>query len=368
MNEKNVLISDPQSEACDYPVTIGTGILNRVVEDLQGGAQRLYVLTDENCRKAGHLDALVGNSGATSYVIDPPGEVSKNMKTVLSIISDMETKKYGRDSLLIALGGGTVGDIGGFAAAIFKRGIACVQIPTTTVSQADSAVGGKVGVDSDLSKNAYGAFKNPVKVYVDTAVLQTLDDRHYRAGLVESIKHGMIADSSYFEFFENELDRILDKDPDVLAHLAEKNCAIKGNVVARDPLEMNLRSILNFGHTIGHAVESASGYRMLHGEAVALGILGACRISEQYGLHGSDIRKRAASIFSRMKLTLTIPETMDISVLVDIMKRDKKAVNAQPRFVLLKSLGQTAVSDGRYVHAVEPERIEHVLSELINDV
>lgn len=370
MNNTNVMITVPRESASEYPVVIGSGILSHVLDDIQqqNGDRRICVLTDENCRKAGHLDTLVGTSETPHFVIDPPGEVSKNMNTVLSIITDMEKRKLGRDSLLIALGGGTVGDIGGFAAAVFKRGIPCVQIPTTTVSQADSAVGGKVGVDSGLSKNAYGAFKNPLRVYIDTAVLKTLDDRHYRAGLVESVKHGMIADSGYFEFFENELDRILDKDPDVLTHLAEKNCAIKGDVVARDPLEKNLRSILNFGHTIGHAVESASGYRMYHGEAVAVGILGACRISEKKGFHGPDIRRRAAEIFTRMNLNQTIPESLDVSALVDIMKRDKKSVNAQPRFVLLEDLGQPLVSEGRYVHAVETELVDDVLSGLIKDV
>ena len=261
-------------------------------------------LTDANLAASGHLDSLVGDHEVRSFVIDPPGEVSKHIGTVQQVITAMEKDALGRDTVLLALGGGTVGDLGGFAAAIFKRGIPYVQIPTTTVAQADSAVGGKVGVDSELSKNAYGAFKQPSRVYADVLTLTSLADRHFRAGLVESVKHALIADADYFEFFEANLDRMLAREFGVLTEIAEKNVRIKGSVVEQDPQESGRRKILNYGHTIGHAVESASGFALLHGEAVAIGILAAGRIAEELGLLSPEVHGRVVRIWQALGMRI----------------------------------------------------------------
>ena len=356
----------PAKPETSYEVRIGTGLLSQVLAELRADwpGHRQFVVADANLRDAGHLAALLGDQTVDHLVIEPAGESSKHIGTVEAIIGQLERQRFGRDTLLVALGGGTVGDIGGFAAAIFKRGVSYVQVPTTTVAQADSAIGGKVGVDSDLSKNAFGAFKNPVRVYVDCGVLATLAERDYCAGLVETVKHAMIADAGYFAYLESQLDALLAREPEVLMHLGERNCAIKGDVVWRDPEEANLRRILNYGHTIGHAVESASGYGLLHGEAVAIGIVGAGLLAERMGLASAEVRERATALFRRMGLPVATPPELDDERLLDIMTRDKKAKGGVPRFVLLEALGAVHCPGGHYAVEVPPELLRGALSDL----
>ena len=355
----------PARPETSYEVRIGGDLLPGVLDELRADwpRHRLFVLTDANLRDAGHLDALLGGEAVEHFVIEPPGEVSKHIGTVEAIVAQLERERFGRDTLLVALGGGTVGDIGGFAAAIFKRGVPYVQVPTTTVAQADSAIGGKVGVDSKLSKNAFGAFKNPVRVYVDVATLQTLPERAYRAGLVESIKHALIAAAAYFDYLEQHLEALLARDAEVLVHLCERNCAIKGDVVWRDPEEANLRRILNYGHTIGHAIEAASGYRLLHGEAVAIGIVGAGLIAERMGL-AAGVRERATALFRAMSLPVATPPELAGEQLLDIMARDKKARGGVPRFVLLEAIGRVHCPEGQYAIEVRPDVLRAALAAL----
>ena len=362
-------VSIPERPRAAYRVCIGDAILPAIIPELQRDwpGLRLFAVTDASLRDHGHLAALVGDHGIDSFVIDPPGEVSKTLRTVEAILTALETRRYGRDSLLIALGGGMVGDIVGFAAALFKRGVPCVQAPTTTVAQADSALGGKVGVDSGLSKNAYGAFHHPARVYMDCGTLRTLDERHFRAGLAESVKHAMIADAAFFGYLEANLNRILAREAAVLEELGARNCRIKGAVVFQDPEEAGLRRILNFGHTIGHAVESASGYRLLHGESVAIGIVGACLLGESLGLTPPGIRQRAAALFGRLGLPVAIPKGIPESVLLDAMARDKKAKGQTPRFVVLEALGRVCPAGGHYVVEVRPEMLHTVLTVLAGD-
>jgi len=274
---QHMQVKVPGGPAQSYPVVIGSGLLPTLWPQIKAtfADRHRFLITDEHVVAAGHMDALLAGRQAPHFVITPAGEASKNIDTAVAIIEEMEKACLGRDTVVVALGGGTVGDVAGFAAAIFKRGVPVVQIPTTTLAQADSAIGGKTGVDSSISKNAFGAFWHPAAVYVDVDTLRTLDERQYRAGLVESIKHGLIADAEYFEFIERQLDAILNREPDILATMARYNCAIKGRVVEEDPQERNRRRSLNYGHTIGHAVEAAGGYALLHGEAVALGIVAA---------------------------------------------------------------------------------------------
>jgi len=349
-----------------YEVRIGRSLLPSILPELrqEWAGSRLFVVTDANVQRAGHLAALVGDSGIGAFVIEPPGEVSKTLRTVEAIVSHLERERYGRDTVLVALGGGTVGDVAGFAAAIFKRGVPCVQVPTTTVAQADSAIGGKVGVDSDLSKNAFGAFKHPARVYIDVTTLGTLDERHYRAGLVESVKHAMIADAAYFDYLEGNLGLLLARDGDALVSIAELNTRIKGDVVFRDPEEANLRRVLNYGHTIGHAVESASGYALHHGEAVAIGILGAGYIAERLGLCSPDARSRASALFRQLGLPVRLPQGLADSQLLDLMTRDKKARGGIPRFVLLEAIGRVHCPGGSYAVEVSADVLRAALGDL----
>ena len=359
-------IKIPASPEGGYPIRIGADILGSLWDKIEAdfGNCSKFVVTDDNLVSAGHLQTLLGDRDIPTFTISPPGEVSKTIDTAVAIIEAMEKAYLGRDTLIVALGGGTVGDIAGFAAAIFKRGVSVIQIPTTTVAQADSAVGGKTGVDSSISKNAFGAFWYPAGVYIDVATLATLDDRQFRAGLVESVKHAIIADAEYFDFLEANLDAILARKPDVLETVAHKNCKIKGGVVETDPREQNLRRILNYGHTIGHAVESASGFELLHGEAVAVGIIGAGLIEAEMGIAQPGRLERIRSILEKLGVPVTLPRNLAEENLIDLIKRDKKAINKWPRFVLIGKIGEVYREDGQYAVEVAPEIVTRVLNKL----
>ncbi len=359
-------IKIPASPAAGYRIEIGTGILGSLWPRIEAdfGRYNKFVVTDENLVSTGHLEKLLGQTDVPAFVISPAGETSKNINTLISIIEMMEKAYLGRDTLVVALGGGTVGDIAGFAAAVFKRGVPVLQIPTTTVAQADSAVGGKTGVDSERSKNAFGAFWHPAAVYIDVATLTTLDDRQFRAGLVESVKHALIADSRYFDFLEQNLDAVLDRQTDVLEKTAYFNCKIKGSVVETDPHEQNKRRILNYGHTIGHAVEAASGFELLHGEAVAVGIIAAGLIEIELELAQHDRLERVRQILEKLDVPVKLPKDLAEKDLIDLIKHDKKAIKKWPRFVLISDIGQVYCPDGQYAVEVAPELVEKILKML----
>lgn len=355
----------PAEKAGEYRIEIGTNILSSAWSKIESqfGAAGKFVITDANVAGAGHLDKLLSGRDIPRYVISP-GESSKNMGTLNSIIEAMEKAYLGRDTVVIALGGGVVGDIAGFAAAVFKRGVKVVQIPTTTLAQADSAIGGKTGVDSSLSKNAFGCFWHPSAVYIDVATLKTLDERQYRAGLVESVKHALIADEKYFEFLESNLDAILRRRGDVLEQVAYHNCRIKAQVVEADPTEKNQRRMLNYGHTIGHAIEWGSGFALLHGEAVAIGIIAAGMIEIETGLGDEKRLARIRKVLAGLGVPVRKPANIDAAALTDIVKRDKKAINKWPRFVLIDKIGAVHRRDGQWAVEVKQDVVEKVLGKL----
>ncbi|MHC4327823.1 MAG: 3-dehydroquinate synthase [Planctomycetota bacterium] len=359
-------IKIPASPEGGYPIRIGTDILGSLWPQIEADFDKYskFVVTDENLVSAGHLQKLLGQRDVPAFTISPAGEASKTIDTAIAIIEAMEKAYLGRDTLVVALGGGTVGDIAGFAAAVFKRGVPVLQIPTSTVAQADSAVGGKTGVDSSMSKNAFGAFWHPAGVYIDTATLKTLDERQFRAGLVESVKHAIIADSEYFDFLEENLDAVLQRKPYVLEKIAERNCRIKGNVVEADPREKNQRRSLNYGHTIGHAVEAASGFELLHGEAVAIGIIAAGLIEIEMELAQPGRLDRIRGILEKLDVPVKLPADMAEEKLIDLIKRDKKAVNKWPRFVLISRIGEVYRQDGQYAVEVSAKLVTTVLQKL----
>ncbi len=363
---KELDITVPAMEQGGYRITIGTQLLGGLLDRIQSdfAAYKAFVVTDQNLAQAGHLDTLRGTRDLPSFIIDPPGEISKTIQTTIAIIEAMEKAYLGRDSLVIALGGGTVGDIAGFAASLFKRGVPVIQVPTTSLAQADSSVGGKTGVDSSLSKNAFGAFWHPHAVCIDVDTLKTLNERDYRAGLVESVKHGIIADEAYFKFLEENLAAILKRQPEALIQIAEKNCQIKGRVVQIDPREKNLRRILNYGHTIGHAVESASHYDLLHGESVAIGIMGAGLIEAEMGFGDPSRLSRVENVLKELGVPTRIPRAIALDELMDLIKRDKKAIDKWPRFVLNRGLGQIQQENGQWAVRVEQRVVEKVLQAL----
>ncbi len=349
-----------------YPIHIGAGFLTSLwtTIETQWPTHKPFLVTDANVVKAGWVKQLLAERTAATYIIDPPGEGSKYIQTITAILEQMEQAFLGRDSIVVALGGGTVGDIAGFAAAIYKRGVPVIQIPTTTVAQADSSVGGKTGIDSTQSKNAFGCFWQPAAVFIDVKTLATLDDRQYRAGLVESVKHAAIADAKYFEYLETHIEAILSRDIRVLEHIAFENCRIKADVVAEDPTEKNKRRILNYGHTLGHAVESASRFELLHGEAVAVGMIAAGLLEKEMGLVADDRLARIGRLLEKLGQPTRIPATLPADTLLDLLKRDKKAVDQWPRFVLLEKLGQALCKDGQWAHQVAPAAVGKVIDQL----
>lgn len=356
----------PATKAGEYKIEIGTDILPLVWGKIESqfGPRGQFVITDSKVASAGHLDKVLSGRKVPTYVISPAGETSKNMGTVGRIVEAMEQAYLGRDTVVVALGGGTVGDIAGFAGAIFKRGVAVVQIPTTTLAQADSAIGGKTGVDSTLSKNAFGVFQHPSAVYIDVATLKTLDDRQYRAGVVESVKHALIADAQYFEFLESNLDAILRRRCDVMEKVAYHNCRIKAEVVEADPREKNQRRMLNYGHTIGHAVEMASGFELLHGEAVAIGIIAAGMIEVELGLGDANRLERVRKVLTALGVPVAIPGNISKTALLDAIRRDKKAINKWPRFVLIGRIGSVHRQEGQWAIEVGQDVVENVLEKL----
>jgi 3-dehydroquinate synthase len=349
-----------------YTITIGRGLLGGLWDVIRSKWPSLnpFIVTDAELVAAGHLATLAGGETVPTYIIDPAGETSKHIQTVVEIVETMEKNVLGRDTLVVALGGGTVGDIAGFAAAIFKRGVPVVQIPTTTVAQADSSVGGKTGVDSSVSKNAFGAFWQPAAVYIDVQTLTTLDDRQYRAGLAESIKHAAIMDADYFDFFETNIDAILNKDMTVLEQIAATNCRIKAEVVQQDPTEKNMRRILNYGHTIGHAVESASGFDLLHGECVGIGMIAAGKLEKALGLVADDRLERIERLLVKLGMPTVIPSDIDKKELIALLATDKKAIGQWPRFILLESLGNTLCKNEQWAHEVSQGIVEKCLDDL----
>ncbi len=349
-----------------YRITIGSQILPALWARIEKtfARARPFVVTDESLVKAGHFQTLLGRRDVPHFVIRPAGEVSKTIATATAIVETMEKASLGRDTVVVALGGGTVGDIAGFAAAIFKRGVPVVQVPTTTLAQADSAIGGKTGVDSSISKNAFGAFWHPAAVYMDVATLATLDDEQYRSGLVESIKHALIADAEYFDFLESHLDAILARDAEVMQTVAQYNCRIKGRVVEADPYEKNQRRMLNYGHTIGHAVEAASNYTLLHGQSVAIGIVAAGLIEVEMGLSQPGRLERIRRLFEKIGVPVKPPASLDENRLIDLLKYDKKAVDKWPRFVLIARLGQVYHPQDQYAVEVGRDTVEKALRVL----
>ncbi len=363
---QELTVKVPSAKAGEYKIKIGTDILGSVWAKIEArfGRAGKFVVTDANVAGAGHLDKLLSGRDIPCYVISSPGETSKNMGTLVLILEAMEQAYLGRDTVVLALGGGVVGDIAGFAAAVFKRGVAVVQIPTTTLAQADSAIGGKTGVDSTLSKNAFGAFWHPSAVYIDVATLKTLDDRQYRAGLVESIKHAIIADEQYFEFLEKNMDAILQRQDDILEQTAYQNCKIKSQVVETDPTEKNQRRMLNYGHTIGHAVESASSFEYLHGEAVAIGIVAAGLIEIEIGLGDHKRLERVRKVLTGLGVPVEIPGNISKTALMDIIRRDKKAINQWPRFILMDRIGNVHRQEGQWAIEVGQDVVEKILEKL----
>jgi 3-dehydroquinate synthase len=330
-----------------YPIHIGPGLLERaeLLHPLLRG-QRLVVVTNETVAPLhGHrLRALLEGHPLT-WIELPDGERHKTLATVESILTRMLEARLDRGSTLIAFGGGVVGDIAGFAAAIYQRGIDFVQVPTTLLSQVDSSVGGKTGVNHPLGKNMIGAFHQPRAVIIDTDTLRTLPVRELRAGVAEVIKYGLIQDADFFAWLEEHLEALLALSPDVVSEAIQRSCACKAEVVASDERESGRRAILNLGHTFGHAIEAGMGYgQWLHGEAVGTGMAMAARMSEHMGWLSRSNRERAERLLARAGLELRPPAELTAERFRELMAIDKKVMDGRLRLVLLRGIGSAVVT------------------------
>ncbi|QPJ64624.1 MAG: 3-dehydroquinate synthase [Candidatus Nitrohelix vancouverensis] len=335
--------------ARSYDILIAPGLLKNagaLIKEAVSPSQ-VVVITHPTIRKlyGAALESSLKTAGFQAQWIEiPEGESSKSLEQAGAIFDSLFKMNCDRKSLLVALGGGVIGDITGFVAATWLRGVPFVQIPTTLLSQVDSSVGGKTAVNHPQGKNLIGAFYQPRRVIVDLDTLKTLPENEFKAGLAEVVKYGVIEDADFFEFLENNAEKILKQDPACLERIVETSCAVKALVVEKDETESSYRMILNYGHTIGHAVEALTHYTdYLHGEAVALGMVYAARLSNKLGKCSDEVPKRIEGLLDRLGLPVKLPK-LDADAMIESMGHDKKAVANKIRFILVQKLGAVEIT------------------------
>ena len=332
-----------------YPIHIASGLLGRadlLLPYLQHKRAAIVTNTTVAPLYLGQLQTLLEDHGVSVVpIILPDGEKYKNAETLNLIYDALLSHRCERSTPLIALGGGVIGDMTGFAAATYLRGVPFIQIPTTLLAQVDSSVGGKTGINHPLGKNMIGAFYQPQVVLADIATLDTLPDRELRAGITEVIKYGLIRDLPFFEWLEKHIEQLLARDVDALQYAITHSCRNKAAVVAADERESGERALLNLGHTFGHAIENGMGYGIwLHGEAVAAGIIMAANLSRRLGWIGEADVVRIGNLLERAGLPIVAP-TLGAEKYLELMGLDKKVQDGKIRFVLLKAIGQAVVSE-----------------------
>lgn len=330
-----------------YPILIGSDLIGRaeLVAPYVRGSQ-VMIVSNETVAPI-YLEKVQQAFAdyRTEAVILPDGEQFKTLEVCNQIYSALLEKRFDRRCTLVALGGGVVGDMTGFAAATYQRGVDFIQIPTTLLAQVDSSVGGKTGVNHPSGKNMIGAFHQPQLVLADTDTLDTLDDRQLSAGLAEIIKYGLINDLSFFEWLEANMDALLARDKVALAYAIERSCQDKACVVAADEKEGGQRALLNLGHTFGHAIETGMGYgEWLHGEAIATGMLLAAELSQELGwINESDVA-RVLKLLQRARLPVQAPKQMNSAQFMELMAVDKKVLDGELRLVLMQGLGNSVIT------------------------
>ena len=319
--------------------------LPELIKELGYEGKKVCVVSESNVASL-YLDAILLSlekccNKAVSFVF-PEGEQSKNLNVVKDLYEKLILEKFDRKDFLIALGGGVVGDLTGFTAATYLRGIDFIQIPTSLLSQVDSSIGGKTGVDFDSYKNMVGAFHMPKLVYMNISVLNTLSQRQFNSGMGEIVKHGLIKDRDYFEWLNSNISSIQAKNMDILGEMIYRSCIVKKNVVENDPTEKGERALLNFGHTLGHAVEKYMDFKLLHGECVFIGMILATIISYNKG----NISKEDMQLIIDAFKPYDIPELssdIDINSIIEYTKNDKKVVGDKIKFILLKNIGEAYI-------------------------
>lgn len=344
-----------------YLITIGSGLLtDRALFESQAPGRDVMVVTNTTVARLylQRLRAALGGRNICECIL-PDGEQHKTLQTAGWVFDELIGKKLNRDALVLALGGGVVGDIAGFAAACYQRGIGYVQIPTTLLAQVDSSVGGKTGVNHAGGKNLIGAFHQPLAVIADTDTLSTLPDRELSAGLAEVIKYGCIADLEFLDWLDSNMEKLLERDMEALTYAVTRSCEIKASIVGEDEREQGRRAILNFGHTFGHAIEAATDFeRYLHGEAVALGMVMAADFSRELGLIDAAAKERLDGLLGRAGLPTEAPKVGAARAL-ELMRMDKKVLAGKMRLVLLERLGSGIIVSKYPQRALETTLREH---------
>lgn len=343
-----------------YEILIGINF-KEIVKDLKKFNYTSYVIiTDSNVVK------LYSKRINLPYnlITFKAGEKRKNIDTYKKILERLCIKNIDRKAVILALGGGVVGDVAGFVAATYMRGIDYIQIPTTLIAQVDSSVGGKVGVNLKAGKNLCGAFYQPKRVYVNVTTLKSLPKRELRSGLAEIIKYGVIADKELFNFVENNIKQIFDCEEKVLIKIIKRCCEIKAKIIEKDEKENNLRKILNYGHTVGHAIESLSNYYINHGEAISLGMIAEAYISNQLGYLSKETLYRIKAILKRAGLPIKVGR-IKIGEIINKMKIDKKVMDKRIRFVLPQQIGKMKSVKGEYGITIEKRLIKEAISKIL---
>ena len=350
-----------------YEIRIGAGLLTQTGQQLKnmGFGDKAVIITDHT---VGSLygdalkQSLVGEGFQVAVLLVPVGEEQKSLETAGRLYDELSNFYAERTTPILALGGGVIGDLAGFVAATYMRGVPLIQMPTTLLAQGDSSIGGKVAVNHGQLKNKIGAFYHPKATISDVSTLKTLSPREVSDGLAEVIKHGAILDREVFNYLEDNLEKIKSFDEKVLEQVVARSAEIKAGVVEKDELDLGLRNILNCGHTVGHAIEAVSGLKVWHGEAVAIGMLVEAKISNKMGILGGEDLVRLRGIIERVGLPVKIPD-LELGKMVQMMKHDKKNLQGKIRFALLKSIGDVLITD-----EVEPSLIEQVLDSYNEEV
>jgi 3-dehydroquinate synthase len=346
-----------------YPVYVESGALARLPQLIQEllPDRRIATIADARVHSLYRSGQWGGAPWEGESLTFEPGEKSKTRESWAELTDQLTQRGFGRDAGLVALGGGVTGDLAGFVAATYMRGVPYLQAPTTVLAMLDASVGGKTGVDTRYGKNLVGAFHPPAAVVADPNTLDTLPEREYRSGLAEAVKHGLIADAEYLGWIEANADAITRRDPGALVHLVRRSVEIKAQVVSDDERETGRRAILNAGHTVAHALEQSSGYLVPHGEAVGLGLIAESYLAETLGVGEPGLSRRLTTLLTSLGLPIRLPTAIRPSVILDCMSLDKKNKKGAIRFALASRAGEMHPSEG-WTTAVPVRQIEEALA------
>ncbi|MBI1935921.1 3-dehydroquinate synthase [Candidatus Woesearchaeota archaeon] len=353
----------------EYSIFVGSSLLNELANFIKENhnGKKVAIIIGENTNKL-HGNKLKAELKELNPLFIPvhSGESSKSREIKEKIEDKLLDNKFGRDSLIIAVGGGVIGDLAGFTASTFNRGIPIIHVPTTMLAMVDSSIGGKTGINTKHGKNLIGTTYQPNAVFDDMDFLETLPDEEFRNGLAEVIKMSIIMDKDFFEFLESNNKKILSRDKKILEQVIKKNIELKKDVVEKDPFEMNLRQILNFGHTFGHALEAYNSYKIRHGFGVAQGIIVEARISVIVNNLKKDEEERIINMLKSFGFPTSIDRNVDTSKILELMKSDKKSRGNRPRFVLIDEIGKTKSKENNFSFEVEAEVVAKAVEECKN--